>query len=177
MFFQHQRLKISVFSEELSFRERLCFLPLYAFYIHSKITNKIDGGYFMCGIAGWIDHSQDMSERIDLLNRMSTANNRCRFVTRTRPMSLSITVNSITQPSFVRSWKHRVFISEVTATRRLCWNRTLNTVRTAAKSWTEFLPLQSTTQATNRCFCAGTESALSRCFTTNTTVACCLRQK
>ena len=25
----------------------------------------------MCGIAGWIDHSQDMSERIDLLNRMS----------------------------------------------------------------------------------------------------------
>lgn len=25
----------------------------------------------MCGIAGWIDHSQDMSEKIDLLNRMS----------------------------------------------------------------------------------------------------------
>ena len=25
----------------------------------------------MCGIAGWIDHSQDMSERIDLLNKMS----------------------------------------------------------------------------------------------------------
>ena len=25
----------------------------------------------MCGIAGWIDHSQYMSERIDLLNRMS----------------------------------------------------------------------------------------------------------
>lgn len=89
----------------------------------------------MCGIAGWIDHSQYMSERIDLLNRMSetldrrgpdenglyinrgaalmhrrlveltvkTANNRCLFVTRTRPMSLSITANFITQPSFVRS--------------------------------------------------------------------------
>lgn len=26
-------------------------------------------------------------------------------------------------------------------------------------------------------FCAGTESALSLCFTTNTTAACCLRQK
>ena len=25
----------------------------------------------MCGIAGWSDHSQDMSDRIDLLNRMS----------------------------------------------------------------------------------------------------------
>ena len=25
----------------------------------------------MCGIAGWIDHSQDMSEKIDLLNRIS----------------------------------------------------------------------------------------------------------
>lgn len=89
----------------------------------------------MCGIAGWIDHSQDMSERIDLLNRMSETLDRRgpdenglyinrgaalmhrRLVVidrengkqpmsvrhKDRPMSLSITANSITQPSFVRS--------------------------------------------------------------------------
>lgn len=163
----------------------------------------------MCGIAGWIDHSQDMSERIDLLNRMSETLDRRGpdenglYINRGAALMhrrlVVIDRENGKQPMSVR---HKdttyviVYNGELYNTAELREElkasgfhfRGHSDTEVVLKSYIKYgvdcckklngiLPLQSTTQATNLCFCAGTELALSRCFTMNTTVACCLRQK
>lgn len=163
----------------------------------------------MCGIAGWIDHSQDMSERIDLLNRMSETLDRRGpdenglYINRGAALMhrrlVVIDRENGKQPMSVR---HKdttyviVYNGELYNTAELREElkasgfhfRGHSDTEVVLKSYIKYgadcckklngiLPLQSTTQATNRCFCAGTESALSRCSTMNTTADYCLRQK
>lgn len=159
----------------------------------------------MCGIAGWIDHSQDMSEKIDLLNRMSETLDRRGpdenglYINRGAALMhrrlVVIDRENGKQPMSVR---HKdmtyviVYNGELYNTAELREELKASGFHFRGHSDTEVVLKSYIKYGADCCkklngifafavyntsdkslFCAETESALSHCFTTNTTVACC----